>query len=81
MKNDEKNLQILKQLGFSCDYERTKYDNDKEWFSLSNGWGFCLPHIRHFRSLCKRLQSVEMESFLTKHDLDRKELEKIVKEL
>jgi len=51
MKPTEDNIKMLEKLGFSCDYKKTKDPRDKEWYSLSCGWGFRLDAHRDFKSL------------------------------
>lgn len=55
MKLTDKNLMILKEMGFTCDYQRTKDPRDKEWFSLDNGWGFRIDAFPNIKALTKRL--------------------------
>lgn len=51
MKATKENLTILKKLGFSCDYKKTKNHQDMDWYSLKNGWGFRLDAYDDFESL------------------------------
>lgn len=55
MKATEENIKILKRLGFTCDYDRTKNQMDEEWYSLDNGWGFRLDAVKSFKHLIKRI--------------------------
>jgi len=51
MKLTKENKAILKALGFTCDYIRTKNPMDKDWYSLECGWGFRLDSHKDFKSL------------------------------
>jgi len=51
MKLTKKNKEILKELGFFCDFTKTRNVADKEWYSLKNGWGFRLDAHKDFKSL------------------------------
>lgn len=53
MKPTKKNLEILKELGFTCDMDKTKNPMDEEWFSLDCGWGFRLDAHKNVKSLFK----------------------------
>lgn len=53
MKRTPENLEILKKLGFSCDFDKTGHPDDKDWFSLKDGWGFRLDTHKNFASLFK----------------------------
>ena len=55
MKHIKENIDLLKKLGFTCDFDRTKNEADKEWFSLDNGWGFRLDAIKNFKCLIKSI--------------------------
>jgi hypothetical protein len=61
MKRTTENIRILKKLGFTCDYDRTKNPLDEDWFSLKDGWGFRLDAIRSFRHLVIRLMKADSE--------------------
>lgn len=61
MKKTKENLAILKKLGFTCDYEKTKYEDDKDWFSFKDGWGFRIDAIKDFKHLVQRLMKAESE--------------------
>jgi hypothetical protein len=61
MKRTDENIKILRKMGFTCDFDRTKNPLDKDWFSLKNGWGFRLDGIRNFKHLVSRLTKAESE--------------------
>ena len=49
----KENIEILKKLGFSCDYEKTKNPADKNWYSLECGWGFRIDKVKSLKQLFK----------------------------
>lgn len=61
MELTEKNITILKELGFSCDGDKTGNELDEDWWSLDDGWGFRLDAVEDFPTLMKRLQLAEYE--------------------
>ena len=63
MKPSEENLRILKKLGFSCDFDRTKDHRDKLYYSDKSGWGFHLDYIRDFKHLLQRIRTTAKEEW------------------
>jgi len=62
MKPTPENLKILKILGFKRDHIEQEVEHD--YFSLSNGWGFCLSAISNFPELMKRLYEGRAENII-----------------
>lgn len=56
MKPTKENIDILKKLGFTCDFDITGDPRDKLWYSLKDGWGFRLDAIRDFKHLVSRIK-------------------------
>ena len=57
LKPTKENIMILNKMGFTCDFDRTQNEADKEWYSLKDGWGFRLDGIRDFKHLVRRLRA------------------------
>lgn len=56
MKITKENIKILKNLGFTCDMDKTNNPMDEEWYSLKDGWGFRLDAVRNSKTLLNNLQ-------------------------